>query len=186
MKTLNRTLALAGIAATLWLGTVPVAAQGRQGGQGGPGGNFDPEQMRQRMMERYREDLGVKGDDEWKLISERIQKVTEARRDVGFGGGFGRMGRPGGPGAPAGGNDTQGDQNQRRRNPFGTEPSVAATELQQAIDGNASADQIKVKLAKYREDRKAKQAALDKAQDELKKVLSVKQEAVAVLRGLLN
>src|SRR5262245_66299436 len=62
---------------------------GRRGG-GGPG-NFDPEQMRQRMMERYKEALGM-SDDEWKLASPKIEKVMAAQRDARFGGfmaGFG-------------------------------------------------------------------------------------------------
>jgi hypothetical protein len=41
-------------------------------------------------------------------------------------------------------------------------------------------------VAKYREARKAKEAALTKAQDDLKKVLSVRQEAILVNNGMLN
>ena len=47
-------------------------------------------------------------------------------------------------------------------------------------------DQVKAALEKLRAARKTKEDALAKSQDELKKVLSVKQEAVAVTRGLLN
>jgi hypothetical protein len=50
----------------------------------------------------------------------------------------------------------------------------------------ASADEIKGKLAKFREARKTKEANLEKAQDELRKVLSARQEASAVLTGLLK
>src|SRR2546426_5148032 len=32
----------------------------------------------------------VKSDDEWKVIQPLIEKVMDARREVGFGGGFGR------------------------------------------------------------------------------------------------
>lgn len=153
-------------------------------GQGGGRGNFDPEQMRARMMERYKEMLDVKTDDEWKVIEPRITKVTEARRDVGFGGGMRGMF---GPGRQQGGGANQaGDNQQRRRGGFGGQPSAAAEDLQKAIDSKASADTIKQKLAAYRDDRKAKQAALEKAQEDLKKVLSVRQEAAAVLAGLLE
>jgi 5'-deoxynucleotidase YfbR-like HD superfamily hydrolase len=58
--------------------------------------------------------------------------------------------------------------------------------LQKAVESNAPADEIKTKMAKYREAMKAKEAKLVKAQDELKQVLSVKQEATAVLMGLLK
>ena len=45
---------------------------------------------------------------------------------------------------------------------------------------------MKAKLTKFREARKDKEAKLAKAQEDLKKVLSVKQEAAAVLMGLLQ
>src|SRR6478672_4731263 len=95
MKMLKRALLLTGVVAALSFGTAQVKAQG----------NFDPEQMRQRMMERTREQLGVTNDDEWKIISERVEKVMAARREVpgGFGGGFFGRG-PGGGGRRGGGN----------------------------------------------------------------------------------
>src|SRR6266516_4402810 len=68
----------------------------------------------------------------------------------------------------------------------GGEPSPEAEELQKAIDSNASKDELKAKLTKFREARKDKEAKLAKAQEDLKKVLSVKQEAAAVLNGLLQ
>jgi hypothetical protein len=64
--------------------------------------------------------------------------------------------------------------------------SPAAQDLRQAIDSKASADDIKAKLATYRDERKQKQAKLQGAQDDLRKVLSVSQEASAVLMGLLE
>src|SRR5262245_32122793 len=153
MKKLNNLLALASVAAVLTLGAGQLLAQDQQpqrqrgqGGQGGPGGgrgNFDPEQMRQRMMERYRDQLGITDDAEWKLISDRIEKVTAARREIGFGGGFGGFGRGrGGPGGGGGGDNAQGG-----RRGFGGEPSPEAEALQKAIDAKASADEIEAKLA---------------------------------------
>ena len=177
MKILKHAVVLAGVATLLNLATGQLSAQERR--------NFDPEEMRQRMMERYREQLEVKSDDEWKLISERITKVTDARRDVGgpggFGrGGFGRRGGDGGPGGPGGG----GDGGDRRRG-FGGEPNPDAEALQKAVEAKAPNDEIKAKLAKYRESKKEKEAKLAKAQDELRKLLSVRQEASATLMGLL-
>ncbi|MCC7375439.1 MAG: hypothetical protein IT581_12360 [Verrucomicrobiales bacterium] len=195
MKLFTRWMVLAGVAGSL-IATVSPAlaqAQGQGGGQGqGPGQgqgqgrpNFDPEQMRARMMERYRERLEIKSDDEWKIVEERITKVTEARREVGFGGmGRGAFGgqRPGGRGgdtAQAGGGGGQ------RRGGFGT-PSPEAEDLQKSLDAKAGADEIKAKLAKVRDAKKSKEANLAKAQDELRKVLSVRQEAIAVMDGLLE
>ena len=182
MRTIQYVLVSVGAAAALLLGSGQLNAQERQerGDRGGRG-NFDPEQMRARMMERYREAFEVKDDAEWKLVEGRITKVMEARRDMG---GFGRgFGGPGGPGGRRGGDG--GDQGGERRR-FGGEPSPEAEALQKAIEAKASNDEIKTKLAKYREAQKTKQANLEKAQSELRQVLSVKQEASAVMMGLLQ
>src|SRR5947199_5254232 len=99
MKRIKYMMLLAGVAGLLSLGVGNAAAQGR--------GNFDPEQFRQRMMDNYKERLEVKSDDEWKIIQERIEKVTTAQRDARLGGGFGRFGggrRGGGDNADAGNN----------------------------------------------------------------------------------
>lgn len=177
MKQLKKFLALAAVAAAVGFGTANVSAQG-----------FDPEQMRQRMMERYREQLEIKSDDEWKAISPMIEKVNSARRDVmAFGGGgFGMFG--GGRGGRDGGNsnNNQGGGERRRGGGFFGEPPAEATALRTAIENKASADDVKAKLAKYRDARKAKEAELTKAQEDLKKVLSVRQEAAAVVAGLLQ
>ena len=54
---------------------------------GGPGGgNFDPAQMQQQMMDNVRQQLEVKDDAEWTVLSAQIQKVMDARRQVGGGG----------------------------------------------------------------------------------------------------
>ncbi len=185
MKTFNQLSVVAIAAFVMFLSASPVAAQ-----QGPGRGNFDPAEFRQRMMDNYRERLEIKGDDEWKAIQPLIEKVTEARREVGFGGGGFGFGRGGGGRRGGGGNnDAQADGNNQggRRGGFrGGEPSPEAEELQKAIDSNASKDELKAKLTKFREARKDKEAKLAKAEEDLKKVLSVKQEAAAVLMGLLQ
>ncbi len=181
MNKLNRILALAGVSAALFLGTSSALAQQR----GGPGGgNFDPQQFRERMMQNYRDQLGVTDDAEWKIVEERIGKVMESRRDIGFGGRPFFAGRRGGPGGGAGPDANGGGR--RNRGGFGGQQMPEAEALQKAIDAKASPDEIKAKLAKYREARKVKQQELQNAQDELRKVLDVRQEASAVLMGLLE
>ncbi len=150
---------------------------------GGPGGgNFDPAQMQQMMMQRYQEQLGITNDADWSAIQPLVQKVMDAQRAArgnmgrmfgrGGPGGGGPGGRGGGPGGPGG---------------FGQQQSDPAAEaLQQAVENNAPADQIKDLLAKYQASQKAKQATLTAAQEDLRKVLSVQQEALATLMGLLN
>jgi hypothetical protein len=175
--------------AAFCLGAGNLAAQERPGRGGG---DFDPEQFRQRIMERYREQLEVKSDDEWKIIEGRIQKVMDARREVGMGlggrGGFGGFGRRGGDGGGGGrgGDDQGGGRRGGRGGAFDATPSPEVEALQKALDAKASPEELKAKLAKVREARKTKEAALATAQDELRKVLSVRQEATSVMMGLLQ
>ena len=171
-------LALAVVAAAAGLAVNAAEAQERPG-RDRRGGDFDPAEFRQRAMERMREQFEVKDDSEWKVIETRIGKVMEAQRDSRMGGGFNRggfAGRRGGDGQDGG----------RRGGPFGGETSPEADSLQKAVEAKASSEELKSKLAKYREARKAKEAALEKAQDDLRKVLTARQEATAVLMGLLK
>jgi hypothetical protein len=190
---LNRILTLCAIAATLALSLGSAFAQdngndnggnGGNGGRrnrqgGGPGGNFDPAQMQQRMMERIQENLGFTNDTDWDAVKPLVQKVMDARRDVGTGG-MGRM---------FGGRNRGGDQGNRGPGGPGgmfgqTSPEQEA--LQKALDDNAPKDQIKDLLAKYKTSQAAKQAKLEAAQDALKAVLTSKQEAEAYLMGLVR
>lgn len=169
MKT-TKWFVLAAAAAALALGT---SAQAQQD-QGRP--RFDPAQMQQRMMERYKEQLEITDEQEWKAIQPLIQKVQEARVASMGRGMFGFGGRRGGPGGP------EGEQGQRR---FGPPPSPEAEALQKAIDAKAPKAELKAAVEKYQAARKVKLAELEKAQDDLRKVLTARQEAIATLNGLL-
>ena len=179
-------LILVGIAAMLGMASTTALAQNDEGPGGRRGGrDFDPEQMRQRMMENIRDQMSVTNADEWKVLEARIQKVMDARREAGPAGNFGRMMRR------RGGNEGdmgpgQGPGGGRRGGFFGGQPMPEQEALDKAIDSNAPTEQIKAAMEKYRAARKAKEAALEKAQADLKQVLSVKQEAVALSLGLLN
>jgi hypothetical protein len=78
-----------------------------------------------------------------------------------------------------------GGGDQPRRGGFGGPPSPEADALQKAIDAKAPKAEIKAAIEKYVASRKAKQAELEKAQDDLRKVLTTRQEAIATLNGLL-
>lgn len=185
MKQLSRSLALLSVAGFLVAAVAPAQAQAPGQGQGGGRGNFDPAQMQERMMERYREQLKVTNDDEWKIISERIAAVNTARRGTmgGFGrGGFGRgAGGPGGPGGQGGG--ANANRPGRGQGGGGGSPEEAA--LRTAVDENADPAVIKAKLADLRKVRAQNEAKVAKAQKDLKEVLNLSQEATAVLGGLL-
>lgn len=178
----KQTLMLAGVAAALTLTTdSALAQQDRPNRQDrGNRANMDPEQMRARMMERVKEQLDIKSDDEWKIIQPRIEKVMEARRDS-FAGGMGRMMGP----PPGRGGDNNAPDQARRRG-FGGQANPEAEALQKAIEAKASNEEIKAKMAKLRDSRKERQAKLVQAQDELRKVLNLRQEATAVLNGWLE
>jgi hypothetical protein len=183
---LNRRLILAGAAALLCLGVTQsgLAQDNPPGGGGRQGrGNFDPAQFRERMMERMKERLEVTDDTEWKALEPLVQNVMDARRATmsGMGRGMFGGGRRGGGG---GDNNGGGNGDQQRRNPFG-QPSPEADALQKAIDAKAPKAEVKAALDKYMAYRKAKQAELEKAQDDLRKVLTSRQEAIATLDGIL-
>ena len=171
-----------------------------------PQANFDPQQMRQQMIQRLRDQLEVPDDSEWKVISERITKVMDARRGArpGGGPGFGPFGGPGGPrrGGPPGvdagaGGPPPGDQAPPPAFPpgggrppggpmgFNPEPNPVADALHKAIESKASTAELKAKLADYKADLQQKRAALETAQQSLREVLSPRQEAIATLAGLL-
>lgn len=185
---LSKILTVASLAVVLALSAGSLMAQendgerqgrrNRDGGQGGPDfRNMDPAQRQQFMMDQTKQTLEITDDAEWKAIEPLVTKVMEARREqmaANFRGFGGRGGRGG------------GDNNDRgpRGGMFGT-PSPEAEALQKAIDAKASNSEIKAALVKYEAARKAKQAALEKAQAELRKFLTPRQEAIAAMNGLL-
>ncbi len=152
---------------------VEAQQRGQGPGQGGgPGGrgNFDPEQFRQRMEERMRERYEF-SEAEWKVVGPRFTAVQELQRG---GRGFPGFGGRGGFGGGRGG---RGDRDQ--------EDTSARGALNKAIEDGASAEVIKEKIAAYRAEQAANEAKLKKAQDELRQLLTLKQEAMAILDGML-
>ena len=107
MKTLVQSLLITGVSAFIIGGAPQIMAQQDQTAPPNRR-NFDPAQMRQRMMDNYKERLEVTSDDEWTVIQGLIEKVQTARAQAsagGFGGfGGGRGQRGGGPGGPGGNN----------------------------------------------------------------------------------
>ena len=58
--------------------------------------------------------------------------------------------------------------------------------LQKTVDSKATSAEIKTQLARLRDTLKQKEADLAKAQEDLRQLLTVRQEAIAVLLGLLR
>lgn len=154
---------------------------GNQGGGGGRGANRG--NFQQLQMERLKTSLEAT-DEEWKVLEPKIQKVQELQRGSGrgaFGGGFAGGGRGGRRGGGGGGGAVAPD-------PATLSPvQQAARELQEALaNKDAKVEDVKAKLVAYREARVKAQAELTKAQDELREVLTPRQEAILVMSGTLN
>jgi hypothetical protein len=177
------------LATSLLMGSLAISAFGQAqppGGapdpnnpQGNRRGNFDPAQFRQRMMDRLKTDLGAT-DDEMAALGPKIQKVMDLERDSRGGRGF-RGGRGGGPGGPSG---------------TGTPPPVdpnaspvqkASAELRTVLENkDAKPDEIKAKLDALRAARADAKTQLAAAQQELRGLLTQRQEAVLVESGMLE
>jgi Spy/CpxP family protein refolding chaperone len=147
----------------------PGADAGQNGGGGnrkqrGNGGNFDPAQM----IARLKDTFGVTDDAEWTVISQRLTAVMDLRRTT-QGGGFPMRG---------GNNADRGNRPGRTQN-----PELEA--LRSAIRENMPDAEIKARLDRYREVKKENEAKLVKAQEDLKAVLTVKQEAIAAMMGMI-
>jgi len=188
MKTLSHFLVAAGMAGLIYLSAGAAWAQGLGSGFGG---NFDPAQFRQQLqrmlMENYRRQLEVTNDAEWTVIEERVQKVLDARMETGFGGVGGMIGMFGRVRRMEGNNPPPGPGGAERPGLPALMGSAAPEEtaLQKAIADKASSTALSAAISQVVAARKAKQARLEKAQDELRQVLSVRQEAIALMTGLL-
>jgi hypothetical protein len=105
MKYLDQLFSISVAAVALCLGSVNAFSQDRPNWS-----NMDPQQIQQmiqqRIMENFREQMGVTNDNEWKLIEERLSKVSRLRMETMLGGGglgmFGGMRGPGGGGGGGG------------------------------------------------------------------------------------
>lgn len=181
---LKNLLAVVAVGALMFVGSSSVMAQGR--------GNFDPAQFRQRRIDRIKEQMDVKDDAEWKAIEGQINKVMDAQEATmrsRFAGGFGGRSRGSSSSTDSSSSSSSSSTDQsssrRRGGMFGGEPSPEVEALRKAVDDKAPADELKAKLAAVKKVNKDNQKKLDQAQNDLRSILSVRQEAVAVLNGLL-
>lgn len=147
---------------------------------------WDPEQMQKMMAERLKETLNV-GDEEWKVVEPKLMNVLRLSRQAGAGGmgmrGFGMLFRSQGlEGRRRGQGPGEGEEA-----PAQTDTEKASEALQKTLDNKeAKPEEIKKKLAALREAREKAEQELVKAQQELCKALTARQEAQLVLMGLLN
>ncbi len=160
------------------------------------GGMFGRGDMQERMKAMLKQDLGV-SDEEWTVIEPRLTKVMTLSREASARplGGMMGMGGPGGGMPPS--PDMEGGRSGRGARPAqeeGSRPEIQQTEVQKATDALRKALEaekpdtadIKTKLTALREVREKAKQELSKAQQELREILTVDQEAKLVLAGLLD
>src|SRR5437868_11347554 len=150
---MNQALVLAGM--VTFCSAVGLLAQDNASPQGRPGRGGPPDaaqiqQWQQQRIDRYKDQLEITDDTEWKAIQPLIQKVTDTQRAA-----FADRVRGAFGGRTRGGDNSQGDQNSRRGSMFGT-PSPEAEALQKAIDGKAAKSELKTAIENYLAARKAK------------------------------
>ncbi len=159
--------------------TQPQPQQGRQ--------RFDPTQMRQMMNDRLKEALGA-SDDEMQALGPKIDRIMQLQRDARSGGGMGLLfRRTGQGGAPGGGGPGGGP-------PGGTDPNAPPSATQQKLNDlqttldnkDAKVDEIKARLAALRDARNQAKAELARAEDDLRGLLTQRQEAALVMYGILE
>lgn len=139
---------------------------------GGRGQRMTREEFMARMAERQRESLGAT-EEEWQVLGPKVEAVQTLSRQL-SGGGFRRMG------GRRGGDDQQPAENQ-------TEIEKATAALRETLDNEgATAADIKAKLTALRAAREKARQELAKAQDELRELVTQRQEALLVLQGLLD
>ena len=136
-----------------------------------------PDEFRAAAAARMKEALGAT-DAEWAVLGPKVEKVQTLQFQSMAGRGmFGRGGRGGQGGGPGGGQGAG----------FSSPVVDASRELQTLLENkDATPEQIKAKLTALRDARAKIKEELTKAQTELREVLTVRQEAVLVERGLLD
>lgn len=130
-------------------------------------------EFRQRMIERIKQALSV-SEEEWTVIQPRLEKVQTLQMQVRGGmmmAWAGRGGRGGGNGAEA------------SSTPVGKAVQELTTLLE---DRSVAPEQIEIKLQALRTAREMAKKELATAQAELCELLTQRQEAELVVRGLLD
>ncbi len=146
---------------------------------------MDPQQIQQVIMQQvtsfFRDRLSITNEDEWKVVEQRLMKLVRLKAQTLLAGGF-----PGGQRFLG----RLGNDNPTVRAVMGLlglddqMPEKAA--LQKAIEGHAGSAELKAATARFVEARKRKQEETQKAEAELREVLTYRQEATLVLMSILD
>ena len=125
------------------------------------------------VMGTWREKLQVADDAEWAIIQERIEKVLKTRNEI------------------AEMKPRIGALDQTDILPMGTSSlrdsreNQARTKLEDVLEEDAKREELKQALDAFNREHASRKKAQALAQDELRSILTVRQEAIATLEGLL-
>jgi hypothetical protein len=188
----------------------PGGEQGRQRGPGGTGGRGGSEQDRQARMDQWRKEqdnrmrelLGA-SEQEWAVLKPKVEKIqglqraNDTRRS-GFGllmgGGQNDQGwrsRPSDVGEGQRRPDQGQASGQTGNSPFGQAPTSPAAEKARDLttalkNKETDAGTLKAKLGELRAARTQANTEIKAAQDDLRSLCSVRQEAALTLLGVLE
>lgn len=143
--------------------TTPAPADNSEGnGKAGAANN------QARLMERLRAKLEVPDDAEWSVIAARVARVEELQRSQW-----------------ASGPNNRGGINLGDKKKPGASADADREALRAAVTDKLPEAEIKSRLSRAHDVQRQNEAQLAQAQQELRSVLTVRQEATAVLAGLL-
>ena len=165
---------LSGAAGSLW-------AQAESSGGKSALGDKPKTKARTKMMDRYRTKLEVTDDAEWSVIQKRLDNVLSAEHELQTALAAAQHKSRSSKFSASNAASAGGRAPARS---FDGEEDIRA--LQQSLEGKATAQEIKPRLARVRGLLKDRQEKLATAREELRAVLSSRQEAIAVLSGLLR
>lgn len=145
----------------------PAGAKPKKGDRGDDKpGRPSPAEADARALDRLREHLEIPDEAEWAVIAGRVQEVVAARAALGLPVPNFRAGPPPGDKGKKGGRAEQ-------------------DALRTAVRDKLPDAEIKARLARAHEVFERNQARVNQAHANLRAVLTVRQEAVAVVAGLL-
>lgn len=127
------------------------------------------EDAQARNLSKLREQLEITDDTEWEVVGERITRVNDLRREAA---------------ATAGLKPTLQLSDKAKKSP-GTAAHPEQDALRSAVRDKLPDAEVKLRLARAHEVHLQNEAKLIRAQDALRAVLTVRQEAVLVTAGLL-
>jgi hypothetical protein len=135
-----------------------------------PDGKVAADDAQSRAMSKLREQFEVSDDAEWEVIAARIAKVGELRRVVAGTAGF---------------RGVVSLSDKSKRSGRSDSAHLEQDALRSAVRDKLPDAEIKQRLARMHDVHRENEAKLVRAQEELRAILTVRQEAVAVMAGLL-